>query len=124
MKNILLAIFAILFCTNTLDADTHSTFRDRDVRFCSALSVTFEGRDAEILENCLYEAQTILNIYPCAEDESIFTCLFTACKIEGTIESYTKEQLQCLSKHLWVDDAQLREAAAALTQKIIEEKSK
>ena len=124
MKNILVAIFAIFFCTNILNADTHSTFRDRDVRLCRSISFTFEGMDAEILENCLYETQTILSIHPCAEGESVFTCLFTACGIEGAVEAYTKEQLQCLSKHLWVEDAQLREAAAALTQKIIEEKSK
>jgi len=94
------------------------------VRFCSALSITFEGRDAEILQACLYETQRILQIHPCGEDESIFTCLFTSCEIETPVDSYTKEQLQCLSKHLRVEDAQLLEAAAALTQKIMEEKSK
>ena len=125
MKNILVAIFAIFFCTNILNADTHSTFRDRDVRLCRSISFTFEGMDAEILENCLYETQTILSIHPCAEGESTFTCLFTSCEIEGTVENYTKEQAQCLVKHLWVEeDAQLREAAAALTLKIIAEKSK
>ena len=107
MKNIVVAIFAILFSTNILSADPNYPSSEKDAELCTAVATTFDGIDTELLEMCIYDAQMIRIAHQCPETVDTVSCLQTSCNAKPPVETFTKETLDCLTKHLSAENKKL-----------------
>lgn len=119
MYKVLISL-ATLACLPTAPyAEDIANFNEVDANICTSLSQTFDGLDVEILEGCIYEAQTIRATHQCPTDVDALTCLYTSCDIEQPTTNYTSEQKACLTQHLSEADERLIDFAQAFVAEII-----
>ena len=121
MKTTLSAIFVCVFVAHVGHAETSIEFNELDKKLCTAVSKTFDGIDAEILTNCIYEAQRIRNTHQCSDSSDTLTCLYTSCDIEPPVKKYTTEQMTCLTQHLSAEDAALISAVAEFVTSLVQQ---
>lgn len=114
----IITFVALVFLPTALAAQNIANFNEADANICSTISKTFDGLDIEILESCIYEAQTIRAAHQCSTDVDALTCLYASCGIEQPTTNYTSEQRACLTRHLSEEDARLLEVAQAIVAEI------
>lgn len=119
MYKLLISLTTLACLPTALYADDIANFNEVDANICSSLSQTFDGLDVEILEGCIYEAQTIRATHQCPTDVDALTCLYASCDIEQPTTNYTSQQRACLTQHLSDEDAQLIDVAQAIVAEII-----
>jgi len=122
MKTTLSAICVCVCFAHAGHAETSIEFNNLDKELCTAVAQTFDGIDAEILTNCIYEAQKIRNIHQCSDSSDTLTCLYTSCKIEPPVKRYTENQMTCLTQHLNAEDAALISAVGEFVTSLVQSK--